>query len=180
MNIIRRMMSMTRNTHGGGAQTNINGLRFEAEMSLEDVLQEAGYKVINKEVYDNNKFIGLSVSKHSLYEYFLIPKGIDYKKYNSVKWLPDECFVNYKTRIGYIIEKKFQNSPGSVDEKLAACDFKRREYLKLFSLLDYDVEYIYVFNDWFKQPKYKDVLAYIRAVGCYYYFDEIPLSCIGL
>jgi len=56
MNIIRRMMSMTRNTHGGGAQTNINGLRFEAEMSLEDVLQEAGYKVINKEVYDNNKF----------------------------------------------------------------------------------------------------------------------------
>lgn len=79
MNIIRRMMSMTRNTHGGGAQTNINGLRFEAEMSLEDVLQEAGYKVINKEVYDNNKFIGLSVSKHSLYEYFLIPKGIDYK-----------------------------------------------------------------------------------------------------
>ena len=52
MNIIRRMMKMTRNTHGGGAQTNINGLRFEAETSLEDVLQDAGYKVINKEVYE--------------------------------------------------------------------------------------------------------------------------------
>ena len=173
-------MKMTRNTHGGGAQTNINGLRFEDETSLEDVLQDAGYKVINKEVFDNNEFIGLSFSKHSLYEYFLTPNGIDYKKYNSVKWLPDECFINNKTKIGYIIEKKFQNSYGSVDEKLAACDFKKREYLKLFSLLGYDVEYIYVLNDWFKKPKYKDVLEYIRVVGCYYYFNEIPLSCIGL
>ncbi len=28
--------------------------------------------------------------------------------------------------------------------------------------------------------KYKDVLEYIKNVGCHYYFDEIPLSCIGL
>ena len=66
--------------------------------------------------------------------------------------------------------KKFQNSDGSVDEKLATCDFKRREYLKLFSQLGYRVEYIFVFSDWFMDRKYKDVLEYIKNVGCHYYF----------
>lgn len=174
------MMKMTRNTHGGGAQTNINGLRFEKKISLDDVLQAAGYKVIDKKVYDNDECIGLSIPKYSLYKELLKPQSIDYKLFNSVQWLPDECFVNYKTKIAYIIEKKFQNSSGSVDEKLATCDFKRREYLKLFSQLGYRVEYIFVFSDWFKHERYKDVLEYIKDVGCHYYFNEIPLSCIGL
>lgn len=171
---------MTRNTHGGGAQTNINGLRFEKKISLDDVLQEAGYTVIDKKVYANNECIGLSIPKYSLYKELLKPQCIDYKLFNSVQWLPDECFVNYKTKTAYIIEKKFQNSSGSVDEKLAACDFKRREYLKLFSQLGYRVEYIFVFSDWFMHKKYKDVLEYIKDVSCHYYFNEIPLSCIGL
>lgn len=173
-------MKMTRNTHGGGAQTNINGLRFEKKISLDDVLQEAGYTVIDKKVYANNECIGLSIPKYSLYKELLKPQCIDYKLFNSVQWLPDECFVNYKTKTAYIIEKKFQNSSGSVDEKLAACDFKRREYLKLFSQLGYRVEYIFVFSDWFMHKKYKDVLEYIKDVSCHYYFNEIPLSCIGL
>jgi hypothetical protein len=171
---------MTRNTYGGGAQTNINGLRFEKKISLDDVLKQAGYDVVDKKVYANNECIGLTIPKHSLYKELLNPQGINYKLFNSVKWLPDECFVNYKTRTAYIIEKKFQNSAGSVDEKLASCDFKRREYIKLFSQLGYRVEYIFVFSDWFMDRKYKDVLDYIKDVGCHYYFDEIPLSCIGL
>ena len=173
-------MKMTRNTHGGGAQTNINGLHFEEKISLDDILKRSGYDVVDKKVYANNECIGLTVPKHSLYKELLKPQGINYKLFNSVKWLPDECFVNYKTQTAYIIEKKFQNSDGSVDEKLATCDFKRREYLKLFSQLGYRVEYIFVFSDWFMDRKYKDVLEYINDVGCHYYFNEIPLSCIGL
>jgi hypothetical protein len=45
MNIIRRMMKITRNIHCGGAQTNINRLRFEEKISPDDVLKRAGYDV---------------------------------------------------------------------------------------------------------------------------------------
>lgn len=48
------------------------------------------------------------------------------------------------------------------------------------SQLNIDVEYIYILNDWFKQPKYKDVLDYIISVHCQYYFNYIPLKKLGL
>ncbi len=43
-----------------------------------------------------------------------------------------------------------------------------------------DVEYIYLLDDWFRSPKYKDVLDYIQSVGCDYYFEYIPLVRLGL
>lgn len=55
MNIIRRMMKITRNIHCGGAQTNINRLRFEEKISPDDVLKRAGYDVVDKKVYANCK-----------------------------------------------------------------------------------------------------------------------------
>lgn len=39
---------------------------------------------------------------------------------------------------------------------------------------------IYMLNDWFRKPKYKDVLDYIISVGCQYYFNYIPLQKLGL
>lgn len=83
-------------------------------------------------------------------------------------------------KIAYIIEKKFQNSAGSVDEKLPGCDFKKRIYQKLFKNLNYKVEYLYVLSDWFKQAQYRDVLEYIREVECHYFFNEIPLSFLKI
>ena len=43
-----------------------------------------------------------------------------------------------------------------------------------------DVKYIYLLDDWFKQPCYKDVLDYIQSVDCDYYFEYIPLAKLGL
>ena len=80
----------------------------------------------------------------------------------------------------YIIEKKFQNVAGSVDEKLPNCHFKKQEYQKLVSSLGITVEYIYVFSDWFKKEQYRDVLDYIEQIGCYYYYNKLPLESIGL
>ena len=40
--------------------------------------------------------------------------------------------------------------------------------------------YGYVFNDWFKDPSYKDVLDYINSVNCHYKFNELPLAWLGL
>ena len=69
---------------------------------------------------------------------------------------------------------------GSVDEKLQTCDFKRKQYQKLMSQVNIDVEYIYLLSDWFKNPKYKDVLDYIISMRCHYYFEYIPLTKLGL
>lgn len=168
------------NQYGGGAQTNANGLLFEQTTDLNTALKSAGYSIENNKVYYNNIQIGLSAPKKKIYSEFLYPNNIDYKQYNSKGWQPDEAFINFTNKTVYIIEKKFQNGAGSVDEKLPGCDFKKKEYEKLFSPLNYSVEFIYVFNDWFKQPVYKDVLEYIEYTGCKYFFNEIPLKWIGL
>ena len=174
-------MPKTPNTHGGGSQTNANGLTFEQTTSLDEALKAAGYAIKGAKVYTRDgQMIGYSVQKHSLYSTFLVPNGIDFTKCNSKKWLPDECFINMGNKTAYIIEKKFQNSSGSVDEKIPGCDFKKKEYEKLFASIDYKVEYLYVFNDWFLRDVYRDTLEYVKAVGCTYYFNAIPLTFLGL
>ena len=57
---------------------------------------------------------------------------------------------------------------------------RRKQYQKLMAQLNIDVEYIYLLSNWFKNPKYKDVLDYIISVRCQYYFEYIPLTKLGL
>ncbi|MCH5251169.1 MAG: hypothetical protein J1E98_14625 [Lachnospiraceae bacterium] len=173
-------MARTPNRYGGGAQTNRNGLYFEQTTSLNEALICAGYEVRNHVVYIDGYEIGMSVPQTRIYSHFLEPHGIDYADYNSKAWRPDEAFINYENSTAYIIEKKFQNRPGSVDEKLPSCHFKKWEYEKLFEPLEYDVEFIYIFNDWFRAFKYRDTLEYIERMGCYYFYNEIPLYILGL
>ena len=173
-------MSRTPNTHGGGARTNQNGLLFEQNTSLDAVLYNAGYTVIDHVVYGGLTPIGMSVPKSKLYSQFLTPRGINYCDYNSKRWEPDEAFINFKNNTAYIIEKKFQNCDGSVDEKLPGCHFKKLEYEKLFAPINFRVEYLYVFNNWFLQYKYKDTLEYITMMGCKFFFNAIPLDFLGL
>lgn len=122
----------------------------------------------------------MSVPQYRLYSHFLKPSGIDYSNYNSKAWRPDEAFINFGNKTAYILEKKFQNCPGSVDEKLPSCHFKKLEYQKLFTPLRYNVVFIYIFNDWFRQSQYIDTLEYIEQMGCYYFYNSIPLHFLGL
>ena len=110
--------------------------------------------------------------KNGLYK-FLEKNKIDWKNYLSKKLLPDNSIYVILNNTFYIIA-------GSVDEKLQTCDFKRKQYKRLLAPLNFEVEYIYILNDWFKKPEYKDVLAYIHSVGCDYYFNYIPLQRLGL
>ena len=80
----------------------------------------------------------------------------------------------------FILEVKTQHGEGSVDEKLQTCDFKKKQYQKLLFQLNMEVEYIYILDEWFRHPKYKDVLDYVISVGCQYYFNYIPLQKLGL
>lgn len=116
---------------------------------------------------------GIDISKYNLYRY-LKSKNINYLDYISKKLLPDEGYIDEESSSLYIYEKKFQQSPGSADEKPQTCAFKIMQFRKLAQPLHIkNVYYIYIFNDWFKKPEYKDMLEYIKSVnGCDYFFWE--------
>ena len=94
--------------------------------------------------------------------------------------MPDDAVYVIRNNTLFIIEIKYQQVAGSVDEKLQTCDFKKKQYKRLFSQLNIEVEYVYVLSRWFKQPQYKDVLNYIISVDCHYYFQYLPLQKLGL
>lgn len=114
---------------------------------------------------------GIELTKHKLYNY-LKEQDINWQDYISKKLLPDEAYLDVDNKQVVIYEKKFQQTNGSADEKPQTCAFKIYEYRKLFSFIGItDVSYIYIFNDWFKKPEYKDMLDYIDSVdGCSYTF----------
>jgi hypothetical protein len=172
-------MAKKPNTVGGGAKTNHNGLAFEGRTDLLEALnQHPDFTVNGNQVFRNGDIVAHYYEKHNLYTGYLKPAGVDYTKILSKKLLPDGALLVGHTM--YIIEKKYQAGSGSVDEKLQTCDFKRKQYIKLFAPLGIKVEYYYVLNDWFDKPEYKDVFHYIESVGCKYFIEELPFNEIGL
>lgn len=164
----------------GGANT-LTGLIYEAKVDLKEFLsQQPGYKVQGNCVFYYEEEVGQIFKKHELYSQFLKPRGIDWRKCISTKLLPDNGIYVIINNTVYIIEVKTQQSRGSVDEKLQTSDFKKKQYQKLFFPLNIEVRFIYILDDWFRKPKYKDVLDYIISVGCQYYFQYIPLQKLGL
>ena len=166
---------------GKGGDKTLTGLRFESRVTLQKVISGLpGYKVLGDEVYFQNKKVAELYQKHKLYKDLLEPNGIDYTKIISKKLLPDDAILLISNKTLYIIEIKFQEVAGSVDEKLQTCDFKNKQYKKLLAPLGISVKYTYILNDWFKKPEYKDVLDFIKSVGCYYFFYEVPFKFLGL
>ena len=163
----------------GGANTK-TGLAFEGKTDILTFLsKQKDYRVHENIIFFQGKEVARTYKKHAFYK-FLDEKGINWKDIISKRLLPDDSiFVIIKNTL-YIIEVKFQQVAGSVDEKLQTCDFKRKQYQKLLSQLNIDVEYIYILSDWFRKPEYRDVLNYIHSVHCYYYFEYLPLEKIGL
>jgi hypothetical protein len=141
--------------------------------------QQDGYKVKDARVFYNDELVARVFKKYGLYK-FLEANGIDWAKHLSKRLLPDNCIYVIFNNTVFIIEVKKQSVGGSVDEKLQTCDFKKKQYIKLFSELNYKIEYWYILDDWFKGPAYKDVLDYIISVGCRFFFNYIPLSEFGL
>lgn len=169
------------NIYGGGSNTNVNGLTFEAQNDLKTILRNHGYTVNDStfEVRYNGYSVGYSLRKKEL-DVFLSEQRINQLEINSKKWEPDDLFINHLNRTVYIIEKKFQSSGGSVDEKLSTFQFKIYEYNKLFNPLSYGVKYIYLLSEYFHKDKYRDYFDYMLLNGCAYYFNDLPLEAIGL
>ena len=186
---------MIKNGKGGGNTK--TGLVFEGKTDLGSFLsQQQGYEVKNvdeyitfngenlkitvRTVYYQKEKVAELYKKHEFYSVFLKKLDIDWEKYISKQLLPDDSIFVIIRNTVFIIECKHQQVNGSVDEKLQTCDFKKKEYKRLLSKANLDVEYIYILDDWFREPKYKDVLDYIHSVNCDYYFEYIPLYRFGL
>lgn len=163
---------------GGNTRT---GLVFEGKTDLISFLsKQPHYSVIKHDVFYDNEKVAEVYKKHNFYSIFLKKLNIDWTKYISKQLLPDDSiFVLLNNKL-FIIECKHQEVAGSVDEKLQTCDFKKKQYKKLMSPANIDVEYIYLLDHWFMHKKYIDVLNYIQSVGCDYYFEYIPLTRLGL
>jgi hypothetical protein len=169
----------------GGANT-LTGLNFEREVDFQDLLAaKPGYKVMpipgkaGKGVFFKGQLVARCFRKTEFYK-FLDEEGINWKPMLSKKLLPDDALLVIVRETLFIIEVKYQQVAGSVDEKLQTCDFKKKQYQKLVRCLGLKVEYVYVLSDWFKDRAYKDVLDYIDSVGCHYKFNSLPLSWLGL
>ncbi len=162
---------------GGNTRT---GLNFEKETDILSLLKtKEGYEIKSTTIYYEGEEVARSYKKNALYKFLEFNK-VNYHKILSKKLLPDEALYVIINNTLYIIEVKFQEVAGSVDEKLQTCDFKNKQYKKLFAPLNIDVRYIYILNDWFRHPSYKDVLDYIISVDCQYYFSYLPLHKLGL
>lgn len=169
---------------GKGGNTTSTGLKFENKVDLITLLKkQKGYSVepqaVGSDVFFNGKKVARCFKKYAFYD-FLTAEGVDWKALLSKRLVPDDALLVLVRETLFIIEVKYQQSTGLVDEKLQTCDFKRKQYLKMVHALGIKVEYVYVLNDWFKQPCYHDVLEYIHSVNCHYKFNELPLSWLGL
>jgi hypothetical protein len=163
---------------GGNTRT---GLVFEGKTDLSTFLNsKTGYKVEKDKVFFEGELVARVFKKHSFYSVFLKELGIDWENCISRRLFPDDCIFVLMNNTLFVIECKFQQVEGSVDEKLQTCDFKKKQYQKLLSKANIDVEYVYLLSGWFTKPAYKDVLDYIHSVGCHYYFEYIPLTKLGL
>jgi vesicle coat complex subunit len=171
---------------GKGGGNTLTGLKFERKVDLKNLLEKIdGYEVkhikdmAGQAIFFNNKLVARLFKKYDFYK-FLEEKNINWRTIISKKILPDDALLVIVRETLFVIEVKYQQVSGSVDEKLQTCDFKRKQFQKLVQPLGLKVEYVYVLNEWFKKPEYKDVLDYIISVNCHYKFGEIPLSWLGL
>ena len=162
---------------GGNTKT---GLIYEKKVDLATfIAEQKDYTVESNNVLYKGKLVAHIFKKYDFYKY-LKYKGIIWQNHISKQLIPENAIYVIVNNTMIILEEKNKSTTGSVDEKLQTCDFKKKQYQKLLSQLNMEVKYIYILDDWFRNPKYKDVLDYVISVGCQYYFNYIPLQKLGL
>lgn len=146
----------------GGKNTNKNGLPYEELTDLKDC-----YTVIKHNMYEdvvkfhNHEKLFYKTRQSNLFK--CMKEHIDHTvtKAHGCK-NPDECYINHENKIMYIIEKKFQQVPGSVCEKIQTYDFKLWQYRRTFP--NFEIVYIYCLSGWF-QDNCKAEIEYFKETN---------------
>jgi len=163
----------------GGARTNETGLAFEFRTSLEALLVQAGYQVVDGVIFRDFVEVGELAAKSKINKFL--------KKRNAIvepprvgKLEPDEAIYVSHCDTLFIIEKKFQSVEGSTDEKIQTAVYKVHYYNMLLEGTGVKLKFLYLLNDWFKKEKYNLVIEWLLENGVAVYFEEIPLSELEL
>lgn len=187
---------------GTGGGNTITGMHFEKSTDLSKFLQtnfivsqyiSPNYKPSQLKqsyyVYDaiTEELVGILTRKSQFY------KVLDdmYPMLNNIecKWQPDEAFYNIKQKTWYIVEKKFQHTSGSADEKLLTFPLKREQYQQIFKTLHIKnqphVEFIAMLNEkWWgnpdNYPRYENDFNIIKSKGIIIIFDVYTNELFGL
>ena len=152
MNSKQEIMASThienRGTGAGGANTNATGIAFEHMTEPQDF-----YEVVKKcQYHEEIRFFNCE-------KIYIYTKQWGFSKYmgeNIDKTIdalhgaknPDEVYIDEQEKIVFIIEKKFQQTSGSIAEKLQTYSSKIKNYKK--RIPGYKIVYIYCLSEWFK------------------------------
>ena len=157
---------VNKGTGAGGANTNVNGLSYEDKTNLETLYTVLKTEKIDKKTelktikFPNYEISLINANKSKLYKYL---KSINEKNTTLQPAAgckePDEAYIDNVRKTIFIIEKKFQQTEGSVDEKIQTGPFKKFHYSQQFP--NYKIHYIYCLSDWFKRAEYTSVLDYL-------------------
>jgi hypothetical protein len=116
--------------------------------------------------------------KASVHKIFFEPRGVKSSDFFSARLEPDTAIFSPKTRTLTIIEKKQQNTTGSVAEKLQTCDYKMLYYTTLCGQINVKVDLIWQLGPYFEkqQGNLRSVFDYMKSKGSRYFFGHIPVS----
>lgn len=168
---------INKGTGAGGAQTNINGINFEQDIYLYNWIEKSGYQLISQgqatdrtqlfKIYKNNEFYGWYGRQGKIYvalmEMFPAKLTNEHiKNILSKKIHPDAFILSKKNLKLTIFEKKWQQSSGSVDEKIQTAPFKLEMFNKLLRGLKLEISYQYILSGWFKNEEYRNVKEYYK------------------
>ncbi len=157
-----KLKIVNRGTGAGGANTNKTGLSYEERTYLPKILNLENYVSFGKGKADKYYEYCYNSIKYKIFHKNGFCKYLKrYKIKDCVtNMIPDEAVINEKNNKIYIIEKKFQQGSGSVDEKIQTGHCKQEMYTVMYP--DFKITYIYVLSDWFKQSKYNLVMEYLK------------------
>jgi len=145
---------VNRGTGAGGSGTNKTGLSFEDKT----VICKSGELKLGDKVFI--RVIKSELNKKLKDEYVKREKRLN----------PDEAFIDIENKKLFIIEKKFQQCNGSVDEKIQTAIFKREFYKELYPA--YEINYCYCLCNWFKKDKYKPEMRYFKKYNIPVFWGE--------
>lgn len=162
-------MSLIKNrgTGAGGAETNVSGLSFETLTSNEKNLEMQGFSRVIISKGKSTYYLIYHFDDLQVDIYYAIKKGFKKltKKLFDIEIFrePDEAYIihyivdnTYDVRI---IEKKNQNTPGSVEDKLLTGNTIRKIYQKLLPS-NCKVSYAFCVSSYLKRNFTSDITKY--------------------
>ena len=163
-----------RGTGAGGSKTNKNGLPYEeiTELKDDERYKNTGKIHTNKKEYPTVEIDGRPYTKPKKggLRTYMEQQGEYTKREKCLQ--PDECYVDELLKTINIIEKKFQQTPGSVDEKIQTAIFKKEFYEEQYP--NYKIKYCYCLSDWFRQSKYEPEMRYLKKYGFKVFWGTEP------